>query len=70
MVEYPAPTDDPAGRDVRCVAESQDWTGARAISFQIKPAHPLRFSLSFLDRNRVAYTAWTDLKGGVAWLSC
>ena len=21
--------------------------------------------MSFLDRNRVAYTAWTDLKGGV-----
>ena len=38
--------------------------GAR-FSFQIKPDHSLRMSLSFLDRNRVAYTAWTELKGGL-----
>lgn len=65
LVEYPVPTDDPAGRDVQCAAENQDWSGGRAITFQIKPAHSLRLSLSFLDRNRVAYTAWKDLKGGV-----
>jgi hypothetical protein len=65
LVEYPAPTGDPAGRDVQCAAENQDWTGGRAISFQIKPSHPTRLSVSFLDRNRVAYTAWTELKGGV-----
>lgn len=65
IVDYPAPTNDPAGRDVQCVAESQDWTAGRAISFQIKPHHPLRLSVSFRDRNRVAYTAWTELKGGV-----
>jgi hypothetical protein len=65
LVEYPAPTDDPAGRDVECVAENQDWTGGRAISFQIRPTHPMRLSLSFVDRNRVAYTAWAELKGGV-----
>jgi hypothetical protein len=65
IVDYPAPTDDPAGRDVQCAAEKQDWTGGRAISFQIKPDHSLRMSLSFLDRNRVAYTAWTELKGGL-----
>jgi hypothetical protein len=64
FVEYPVPTDDPAGRDVQCDAENHDWTGGRAISFQIKPSHALRLSLSFLDRNRVAYTAWTELKGG------
>jgi hypothetical protein len=64
LVEYPPPTGDPAGRDVHCVAEHQDWTGGRAISFQIRPEHPLRLSVSFLDRNHVAYTAWADLKGG------
>src|SRR5262245_24328071 len=64
-VEYPVPTKDPAGRDVQCAAENQDWTGGRAISFQIKPEHALRLSVSFIDRNRVAYTAWRDLTGGV-----
>ena len=65
FVEYPAPTADPAGRDVHCDAEHHDWTGGRAISFRVKPAQPMRLSVSFLDRNRVAYTAWTELKGGV-----
>jgi Carbohydrate binding domain (family 11) len=65
FVEYPPPTKDPAGRDVRCDAEQQDWTAGRAIAFQVKPAHALRLSVSFLDRNRVAYTTWTELKGGV-----
>ena len=65
IVEYPAPTADPAGRDVQCTAQSQDWTAGHAISFQAMPAHDLRLSVSFLDRNRVVYTAWTDLKGGV-----
>ena len=64
LVEYPAPTKDPAGRDVQCTAENQDWTGGRAIEFQIKPEHALRMSVSFIDRNRVVYTAWADLKGG------
>jgi len=39
FVEYPRPTDDPAGRDVWCDADVRDWTGGSAISFQIKPAH-------------------------------
>ena len=65
FVAYPAPTADPAGRDVHCDAENHDWTGGRAISFHVKPAQPMRLSVSFLDRNRVAYTAWTELKGGV-----
>jgi hypothetical protein len=65
FVEYPAPTADPAGRDVHCEAENHDWTGGRAISFHVKPAQAVRLSLSFMDRNRVAYTAWTELKGGV-----
>jgi Carbohydrate binding domain (family 11) len=65
IVDYPAPTKDPAGRDVQCVAENRDWTGGRAIAFQVKPDRPIRLSVSFLDRNRVAYTARTDLKGDV-----
>ena len=65
FVEYPAPTNEPAGRDVRCDAESRDWTGGRAMSFQIKPSHDMRLSISFVDRNRVAYTAWTDVKADV-----
>jgi|SRR5688572_1827638 len=65
VVDYPLPTRDPAGRDIRCAAENQDWSAGRAIAFQIKPDHAMRFSLSFVDRNRVAYTMWTELKGGV-----
>jgi hypothetical protein len=68
IVEYPPPTADPAGRDVQCDAEIRDWSAGRAISFQIKPVHPMRLSVSFLDRNRVVYTAWTDLKGGWQWV--
>jgi hypothetical protein len=64
-VEYPPRTSDPAGRDVQCTAENQDWTGGSAIAFQIKPERAVRLSLSFVDRNRVAYTAWTELKGAV-----
>jgi len=65
FVDYPVPSADPAGRDVQCDAENHDWTAGHAISFRIKPEHAVRLSLSFLDRNRVAYTSWTDLKGGV-----
>jgi hypothetical protein len=62
IVEYPPPTKDPAGRDVRCAADNRDWTAGAAISFQINPEHAMRLSVSFLDRNRVAYTAWTELR--------
>src|SRR5262249_27116726 len=65
VVEYPVPNKDPAGRDIQCAAEHQDWTSGRAISFQIKPTHQVKLSLSFIDRNRVAYIAWRELKGGV-----
>ncbi len=65
LVDYPQPTDDPAGRDVWCDAENTDWTVGRAISFGIKPAAPLELSVSFFDRNRVVYTTWIELQGGV-----
>jgi hypothetical protein len=64
VVDYPAPTDDPAGRDVQCDASARDWTGGRAIAFQVKPAHALRLSVSFFDRNGVVYTSWSDLREG------
>ena len=48
LVEYPAPSGNPAGRDVQ-------W-----------PSHAVRLSVSFLDRNGVVYTTWTELNGG-AW---
>ena len=64
QVDYPLPTNDPAGRDVQCDAENQNWSAGRAISFRIKADHATRLSVSFMDRNRVVYTAWTDLTGG------
>jgi hypothetical protein len=64
FVEYPEPTADPAGRDVQCDAANRDWTSGRAIAFRIKADHAMRLSVSFMDRNRVAYTAWTELTGG------
>jgi hypothetical protein len=65
MVEYPPPTSDPAARDVMCTAQSQDWSGGTGIAFQIKPANSMRLSVSFMDRNHVAYTAWREVEGGV-----
>ena len=67
LVDYPAPTNDPAGRDVRCNVEHPNWTAGKAITFQAKPDHPLRLSLSFIDRNGVVYTAWRDLLRGGEW---
>jgi carbohydrate binding protein with CBM11 domain len=64
LVEYPAAAANPAARDVWCEAEHVDWSAGRAISFQAKPDHALRLSVSFMDRNRVAYTSWSDLRAG------
>jgi len=64
-IDYPAPSGNPAGRDIWCDAENADWTRGHAISFQVKPDHAMRLSVSFQDRNRVAYTSWNELKGGV-----
>jgi Carbohydrate binding domain (family 11) len=65
VVDYPPPTNDPAGRDVWCDSEKSDWTPGSALSFHVKAVNPERLSLSFVDRNGVAYTTWIDLKGGV-----
>jgi hypothetical protein len=65
LVDYPEPSDDPAGRDVWCDAENRNWTAGHAIAFRIKPAEAVKLSVSFFDRNRVVYTAWVELQGGV-----
>ena len=53
-------------RGARCLVRrrSTDWTAGNGIAFRIKPAAPLRLSVSFFDRNRVVYTTWIDLRGG------
>ena len=61
-VDYPVPTDDPAGRDVNCDARAQDWTRGHALAFRVKPDSAVKLSVSFLDRNRVAYTTWVELQ--------
>jgi hypothetical protein len=65
FVTYPAPTDDPAGRDIWCDAENQDWSRGLAVSFSVKPDHTIKLSVSFFDRNRVVYTKWTELQAAV-----
>jgi carbohydrate binding protein with CBM11 domain len=64
LVDYPAPTGNPAARDVWCEAEHIDWTAGHALAFQAKPEHAMRISVSFMDRNRVAYTSWSELRAG------
>ena len=64
LVEYPAATGNPAGRDVWCEAEHGDWAAGRALAFQAKADHAMRLSVSFMDRNHVAYTSWSDLRAG------
>lgn len=65
LVTYPVATDDPAGRDVWCDAENQDWSGGRAVTFSVKPDQAIKLSVSFFDRNRVVYTSWADLQAAV-----
>jgi len=64
LVEYPAASGNPAARDVWCEAEHVDWTAGRAIAFQARAEHAMRISVSFMDRNRVAYTSWSELPAG------
>ena len=61
VVDYPPPGEDPASRDVWIDTEHRDWSKARAIEFEVRAAHPTRISVSFMDRNRVVYTTWSDL---------
>ena len=61
VVEYPRPSGDPAGRDIWFDVRQRNWTSARAIAFQVKPDHPTSLSVSFADRNHVAFTMWLNL---------
>src|SRR5262245_58448906 len=51
VVDYPAPNDNPASRDVRLDATNTNWSAGSAISFRVRPEHATRLSVSFLDRN-------------------
>ena len=63
FVDYPQATADPAGRDVWCDAENTNWTAGKTIVFRARSAARQKISVSFLDRNSVAYTTWIDLRG-------
>jgi hypothetical protein len=65
LVDYPAPSGDPASRDVRLDAERTNWSAGKAISFRARPASAIRLTVSFIDRNGVVYTSWTNLQAGV-----
>lgn len=64
VVEYPAASGDPAARDVWCEVENSDWSGAKQLVFNARAERAMRLSVSFLDRNRIAYTHWVELQGG------
>ena len=68
LVDYPAPNDNPASRDIHLDVANGNWTAGTAISFRVRPEHATKLSVSFLDRNHVAYTAWRELQAGV-WQS-
>jgi len=68
VIDYAAANSDPAARDVFVDAATRDWTAGSAILIRIKPAHATRLSVSFLDRNHVAYTAWATLDNPI-WQS-
>jgi carbohydrate binding protein with CBM11 domain len=63
FVDYPAPSGDPAGRDVRCEAENRDWRAGNAVAFVVRATQARKLSVSFFDKNRVAYTHWVELSG-------
>ena len=62
-VVYPAASANPAARDVQVTAEQTDWSAGRGLVFRANAEHPMRMSLSFIDRNHVAYTAYVNLLG-------
>jgi hypothetical protein len=68
-VDYPEPSADPAARDVWCDTEQRDWRAGSAILFRVKPDHAVKLSVSFMDRNGVAYTAWVTAAQPGVWQS-
>jgi hypothetical protein len=70
IVEYPKPSDDPAARDVWCDTQNHDWRPGGAISSGVKPDHAVKPSVSFIDRNGVAYTAWVRRRNQACGKHC
>lgn len=64
-IDYQA-AQGPADRDTWFDVDLHDWSGAVAVGLRIRSEQPLHMSLSFFDGNRVAYTAWADVRAG-AW---
>src|SRR5262249_13175642 len=62
FVDYPEAGSDPASRDISLDLDSRDWSGGSAIAFRVRPSRATRLSVSFIDRNHVVYTAWTNLE--------
>lgn len=60
-VTYPAASSNPAARDVQIAAEKTDWSSGQGLVFKARAEHPMRISVSFIDRNHVAYTALVNL---------
>ena len=65
-VDYPMASNDPAQRDVYFDVSNRDWSAGSAILLPIKSSEATRLSVSFMDRNHIVYTSWTDLSGS-AW---
>jgi hypothetical protein len=65
--EIPSFNSNPAARDVWCDTQNHDWRPGGAISFRVKPDHAVKLSVSFIDRNGVAYTAWVKAEQPRAW---
>jgi hypothetical protein len=65
QIDFPAASGDPAARDVYLGAESRDWSTGHAVIVRVRPTQAIRVSISFLDRNRVAYTTWFQLRAAV-----
>ena len=64
VVGYPAPGSDPAARDIWFDVENPNWSTGKSIVFVARADHAIKLSVSFMDRNRVVYTSWTELRAG------
>lgn len=64
VVDYPAPGGDPAARDIWFDVENPDWSTGKRIVFNARADHAIKLSVSFMDRNHVVYTSWTELRAG------
>jgi hypothetical protein len=64
VVEYPAPGSHPAARDIWFDVENPNWRTGKSIVFNARADHAIKLSVSFMDRNRVVYTSWTELRAG------